>query len=71
MIGVREPALPFLVSMVIFADPLRAEMESCLIFKTHGNLPGDGEADFPGELTQAMLSAPTDKFAIQPRCGGR
>jgi hypothetical protein len=70
LIGVREPALPFLVSLVIFADSLRTEMESCLIFKTHGNLPGDGEADSPGELTQLVLSAPTDKFAIRTRRGG-
>ena len=74
MLVVRKDARPLPGHVIICTGRLHTQMKSCLILKTHGDSPADGQTDFPGDLMQPVLQVPLDEFpfrepAIQP-CRG-
>jgi hypothetical protein len=67
---VRNNTGPFPVHVVVFAGRFPAKMKPCLIFKTDGDSPVEGQPNFAGNLTQPAVPVLASKPAIQPRRGG-
>jgi len=63
----HKEAFPLTARPVVIAGGLHAGMKPRLIFKTDGDSPVDGQADFAGNLTQPVVPVLAGKPAIQPR----
>jgi hypothetical protein len=75
MFVVHENARPLPIHAMISTDQLDAQMKSGLVFKPDRDSPGEGKANFHGDLVQPVFKVlfggfPLREPAIQPRRAG-